>query len=79
MKERDAVLTNDDRDVLRALNFDEDDVESLTVITFKKPDEFLRLFLIKKDEMEMFLNFLLRVRKLPNEQAIYHRLFEFYL
>lgn len=49
MKERDAVLTNDDRDVLKSLNFDEDDVESLTVITFKKPDEFLRLFLIKKD------------------------------
>ena len=38
MKERDAVLTNDDRDVLQALNFDEDNVESLTVITFKKPD-----------------------------------------
>lgn len=29
--------------------------------------------------MEGFLNFLLKVRKLPNEQAVYHRLFEFYL
>lgn len=38
MKERDAILNSDDRDVLKALNFDEDDVESLTVITFKKPD-----------------------------------------
>lgn len=78
MKEKDANLSNDDRDVLKSLNFEGED-EELTVITFKKPDEFLRLFLIKKDEMEIFLNFLLKVRKLPNEQAVYHRLFEFYL
>lgn len=48
-------------------------------MTFKKPDEFLRLFLVNNDDLENFLNFLLRVQKLPNEQVIFHRLFEFYL
>ena len=51
----------------------------MTTITFKKPDEFLRLFLINNDDLENFLNFLLKIHKLPNEQVIYHRLFEFYL
>lgn len=37
------------------------------------------MFLVNNDDLENFLNFLLRVQKLPNEQVIYHRLFEFYL
>jgi hypothetical protein len=61
------------------LNFSEENIEELTSVTFKKPDEFLRLFLVNNDDLENFLNFLLKVQKLPNEQVIYHRLFEFYL
>mgnify|MGYP007060901261 FL=1 len=37
-KERDYVLTPEERFVFEQLNFDVEELESLTVITFKKPD-----------------------------------------
>lgn len=79
MKDRQATLSKDDRETLEALNLNEQNIDQLTSVTFKKPDEFLRLFLVNNDDLENFLNFLLRVQKLPNEQVIFHRLFEFYL
>lgn len=50
-KERDYVLTPDERIVFEQLNFDIEDLEALTIITFKKPDEFFRLFLSNNEDL----------------------------
>lgn len=66
-KERDYILTPDERFVFEQLNFDVEDLEALTIITFKKPDEFFRLFLSNNDDLEKFLLYLIKdVPRLPH-------------
>ena len=70
----------EEKSVLEQLNFSPQDLQSLTVITFKKPDEFFRLFLVNNQDLEDFLVYLVKdVPRLPNEQVVFHRLIEFYL
>jgi hypothetical protein len=65
-------------------------LEKLTTITFSKPDEFLHLFVVNNEYLENYLVFLIKkckvitileniLKNLPNEKAIFHRFFEFYL
>ncbi len=44
-KERDYILSPEEKELFLKLNFDVDELDNLTTITFKKPDEFFRLFL----------------------------------
>lgn len=79
-KERDYVLSPEERTVFEKLNYNPEELENLTIITFKKPDEFFRLFLTNNEELETFLLYLIRdVPRLPHEQIVFHRLIEFYL
>lgn len=79
-KERDYVLSPEERSIFEQLNFDTEELESLTIITFKKPDEFFRLFMSNTPQLENFLLYLIKdVPKLPHEQIVFHRLIEFYL
>ena len=50
-KERDYILTPDERYIFEQLNFSVEDLEQLTIITFKKPDEFFRLFLTNNEDL----------------------------
>lgn len=71
------MLSNEERYVLEQLNFNynDDGLENLSVITFKKPDEYFRLFLVNNQDLEDFLNYLItEVPKLPHEQVVFHRL-----
>jgi superfamily II helicase len=47
-KERDYILNPDERNLFESLNTDVEDLEVVTTITFKKPDEYFRLFMIWK-------------------------------
>lgn len=79
-KERDYVLSPEERSVFEQLNVDAEELESLTITTFKKPDEFFRLFIVNSSDLENFLLYLIKdVPKLPHEQIVFHRLIEFYL
>lgn len=70
---------SEEKDVLQFLKMTEKDWERLPTILFPKPDEFLHLFVVNNDHLEKFLNFLKNLKNLPNEKAIFHRLFEYYL
>ena len=79
-KERDYILTPEERTLFEQLYFDPEDLEALTVITFKKPDEFFRLFLGHIEELEGLLIYLVNdLPRLPHEQTVFHRLVELYL
>jgi vacuolar protein sorting-associated protein 11 len=79
-KERDYVLSPEERSVFEQLNVDAEELENLTITTFKKPDEFFRLFIVNSSDLENFLLYLIKdVPKLPHEQIVFHRLIEFYL
>ena len=52
-----------------------DELYNLSIITFKKPDEYFRLFLLNNEDLENFLTYLIKdVPKLPHEQVVFHRL-----
>jgi hypothetical protein len=79
-KERDYVLSPDERNIFEQLNSEVEDLEMITTITFKKPEEFFRLFMSNNLDLESFLEYLnTDIPKLPNEQIVFHRLIEFYL
>ena len=79
-REREYIFTPDERTVLEQLNFNMDEMQSLSIITFKKPDEYFRLFLLNNEDLQNFLTYLIReIPKLPHEQIVFHRLIEFYL
>ena len=49
---------------------------------FPKPNDYFHLFVNNKLEFEQYLKFLIELSKktsLPNEQVIYHNIFEFYI
>ena len=48
-KERDYVLNLEEKNVFERLNYSTEELQNLTVITFKKPDEFFRLFLVNNE------------------------------
>ena len=45
------MLSPEERYVLEQLNFNIDELESLSIITFKKPDEYFRLFLVNHEDL----------------------------
>lgn len=50
------------------------------MVAIRKPDEFLHLFVTSNDHLEKYLVFLIKnIKELPNDKAIFHRLFEYYL
>jgi hypothetical protein len=57
-KERDYILNPDERNLFESLNTDVEDLEVVTTITFKKPDEYFRLFMSNNDDLENFLVYL---------------------
>lgn len=69
----------EETEILKYLKLGEKDWERLPTVLFPKPDEFLHLFVVNNDHLEKFLNFLKNLKNLPNEKAIFHRLFEYYL
>jgi len=50
-REKDFMLSNDEKNVLEQLNFDAAELENLSIITFKKPDEYFRLFMANNEDL----------------------------
>ena len=70
---------NEEKELLVFLKLGENDWERLGGVNFPKPDEFLHLFVVNNEHLAKYLNFLKNLKSLPNEKAILHRLFEYYL
>ncbi len=58
-REREFMLSPEERYVLEQINFT-DELETLSIITFKKPDEYFRLFLVNNQDLENFLLYLIK-------------------
>ena len=51
-------MNPDERTLFESINTDVEDLEVVTTITFKKPDEYFRLFMSNNDDLENFLAYL---------------------
>ena len=76
-------MTMSVKNVLTNLEIKEDiDWLKIAKTQFPQPNDYFHLFVNNKLEFEQYLKFLIDMSKktpLPNEQAIYHNMFEYYI
>lgn len=78
--DKDRQLTTEEREVIKYFNIPETDYPKISEITYPKPDEFFHFFVVQTDEkLEDFLKFLRNCKNIPNEKAVFHKVFEYYL